>query len=75
MVMSPARPGTKYHCVGEDQQQFSSESVMSRRSESAVRVLVSLLDTATKQRLVKTEREDLMCAVVTCGVCRLVNVL
>jgi hypothetical protein len=76
MVVSPAGTGTKYHCVGEDQQQFSSQSVLCRMSESAVTISVALLEAATKQRLVKkTEREDLVCAVVICGVFRLVDML
>jgi hypothetical protein len=49
---------------------------MSRRSESAVRVSLALLDAATKQRLVNIyQQEDLVCVVVICGVCRLVEVL
>jgi hypothetical protein len=62
MVISPMGIGTKHNCAGEDQQQFSRQSVGASVggrgwwlavAKEAEESWVALLDAATKQRVVK----------------------
>jgi hypothetical protein len=62
MVMSPTGLGTKSHCAGEAQQQFTRQTRQLRVSAVKSENLVAEerkrppLEAATKQRLVKTEK-------------------
>jgi hypothetical protein len=66
MALTPMGLGTKDHYAGEGQQQFSSQSVMSRKPDVEVggcksEFWFALLDAVIKQRLVKPEKWSAEC--------------